>query len=165
MLDIRRLRNEPDAVRAGLSRRGGDAGAHLDRILELDAAQRALGAQRDDIRARINAVSKGVGRLRNEGDVTGAEALMAESRALGDEEKTLDVEATRLGEEVRDLLLRTPNIPSADCPDGATETDNVVLRVEGYDPDSSAGWCSSASTATPMPTRRSGHRPSCGRTR
>ncbi len=138
MLDIRRLRNEPDAVRAGLSRRGGDAAAHLDRILELDATQRALGAQRDDIRARINAVSKGVGRLRNEGDVTGAEALMAESRALGDEEKTLDVEATRLGEEVRDLLLRTPNIPSVDCPDGANETDNVVLRVEGYDPDSYA---------------------------
>jgi len=134
MLDIRRIRTEPDAVRAGLSRRGGDAVLHLDRILEFDAAQRALGSQRDDIRARINAVSKDVGRKRAEGDTAGAEALMAESRAMGDEEKALDVEAARLGDELRDLLLRTPNLPSADCPDGAGEADNVVLRTEGYDP-------------------------------
>ncbi|MGQ0431965.1 MAG: serine--tRNA ligase [Microthrixaceae bacterium] len=134
MLDIRRIRTEPDAVRAGLSRRGGDAAVHVERILELDAAQRTLGSQRDDIRARINALSKDVGRRRAEGDTTGAEALMAESRALGDEEKALDVEAARLGDELRDLLLRTPNIPSLDCPDGAGEADNVVLRTEGYDP-------------------------------
>ncbi|MFZ6004311.1 MAG: serine--tRNA ligase [Actinomycetota bacterium] len=134
MLDIRRIRLEPDAVRAGLSRRGGDAAAHLDRILELDSAQRTLGSQRDDIRARINALSKDVGRLRGQGDSAGAEALMAESRALGDEEKALDAEVARLTDEVRDLLLRTPNMPADDCPDGASEADNVVLRIEGYDP-------------------------------
>jgi len=59
---------------------------------------------------------------------------MAESRARGDEEKTLDGEVDRISEEVRDLLLRTPNVPSADCPDGAGEADNVVLRVERFDP-------------------------------
>ena len=63
---------------------------------------------------------------------------MAESRALGDEEKALDVEVERIEAEVRDLLLRTPNLPADDCPDGAGEADNVVLRVEGYDPDSYA---------------------------
>lgn len=135
MLDIRRLRTEPDAVRAGLSRRGGDAAAHVDRILELDVQQRALGTQRDEIRARIRVLSKEVGRRRGQGDVEGAEALMAESRALGDEEKALDVEVDRISEEARDLLLRTPNVPSDDCPDGAGEADNVVLRIEGFDPD------------------------------
>ena len=135
MLDIRRLRSDPDAVRVGLSRRGGDAAASVDRILELDGQQRALGTQRDDIRARIKSLSKDVGRLRGQGDTTGAEAVMAESRALGDEEKALDGEVVRLEAEVRDLLLRTPNVPADDCPDGAGEADNVVLRVEGYDPD------------------------------
>lgn len=135
MLDIRRLRTEPDAVRAGLSRRGGDAAAHVDRILELDVQQRALGTQRDEIRARIRVLSKEVGRRRGQGDGEGAEALMAESRALGDEEKALDVEVDRISEEARDLLLRTPNVPSDDCPDGAGEADNVVLRIEGFDPD------------------------------
>jgi seryl-tRNA synthetase len=134
MLDIRRLRTDTDAARAGLSRRRGDATAHLDRILELDVEQRALGTQRDEIRAKVRTLSKDVGRLRQT-DPTAAEALMAESRALGDQEKALDVEVARLGDEVRDLLLRTPNIPSDEAPDGAGEDDNVVLRTEGYDPD------------------------------
>jgi seryl-tRNA synthetase len=135
MLDIRRLRTDPDAVRAGLSRRGGDAAESVDRILELDQQQRTLGAQRDELRARIKTLSKEVGRRRGEGDADGAEALMAESRSLGDEEKALDGEVDRLEAEVRSLLLRTPNLPADDCPDGAGEADNVVLRTEGYDPD------------------------------
>jgi seryl-tRNA synthetase len=135
MLDVRRFRTEPDAIRAGLSRRGADAAAAVDRIIELDERQRALGTQRDELRARIKVLSKEVGQRRGKGDAEGAEALMAESRALGDEEKALDTEADGLGEELRGLLLRTPNVPADDCPDGAGEADNVVLRVEGYDPD------------------------------
>jgi seryl-tRNA synthetase len=135
MLDLRRLRTEPDVVRAALARRGGDAAVHVDQIVELDVVQRTLGTQRDDIRARIKVLSKDVGRLRGQGDADGAEALMAESRALGDDEKALDVEVARIGDEIRDLLLRTPNLPADDCPDGAGEADNVVLRIEGYDPD------------------------------
>ncbi|MEQ1788001.1 MAG: serine--tRNA ligase [Acidimicrobiales bacterium] len=135
MLDIRRLRTEPDAVRAGLSRRGGDAAANVDRILELDVQQRALGTERDDLRARIKVLSKEVGQRRGQGDAEAVEALMAESRALGEREKALDADVERTTTEVRDLLLRTPNVPSADCPDGAGEADNVVLRIEGFDPD------------------------------
>jgi seryl-tRNA synthetase len=135
MLDVRRFRTEPDAIRAGLSRRGGDAAASVDRILELDERQRALGTQRDELRARIKVISKEVGQRRGQGDAEAAETLMAESRALGDEEKALDAEADRLGDELRGLLLRTPNLPADDCPDGAGEADNVVLRTEGYDPD------------------------------
>jgi len=134
MLDVRRFRTEPDVIRAGLSRRGGDAADAVDRIIEVDEQQRALGTQRDELRARVKTLSKEVGRLRGQGDAEGAEALMAESRALGDEEKALHAEADALGTELRELLLRTPNVPSAECPDGAGEQDNVVLRVEGYDP-------------------------------
>jgi seryl-tRNA synthetase len=135
MLDLRLIRSEPDAVRAGLSRRGGDAAANVDRILELDLEQRRIGAERDELRARIKVLSKEVGRLRGQGATAEAEALMAESRALGDEEKGFDVESDRIDAEVRDLLLRTPNLPADDCPDGASEADNVVLRTEGFDPD------------------------------
>lgn len=135
MLDIRRLRTDPDGVRAGLSRRGGDAAAHLDRIVEADVEQRAIGTRRDEIRAKVNALSKEVGRLRGQGADADAEAHMAESRALGAEEQRLGGEADRLDAEVRELLLRTPNVPADDCPDGAGEADNVELRVEGYAPD------------------------------
>ena len=59
---------------------------------------------------------------------------MAESRELGEREKALAADADRLGDEIRGLLLATPNLPSDDAPDGAGEADNVVLRTEGYDP-------------------------------
>ena len=133
MLDLRRIRTEPDAVRAALARRGGDAAESVDRIVALDARQRELGAQRDELRAKVKTISKEVGRLRGQGDTDGAEAKMAESRALGDEEKALAAEVDALEAEIRDLLLRTPNLPSEDCPTGEGEADNPVLRVEGYD--------------------------------
>ena len=135
MLDIRRFRSDPDAVRAGLSRRGGDAAAHVDRIIELDVRQRALGTERDDLRARVKVLSKDVGRRHGQGDAAGAESLVAESRALGERERALDLEVDALSLEMRDLLLRTPNLPADDCPDGAGEADNVVLRIEGFDRD------------------------------
>ena len=135
VLDLRRLRSDPDAIRGGLSRRGADVAAVVDELVATDVRQRELGTQRDDIRARIKVLSKDVGKLRGSGDADGAEALMAESRALGDQEKALDTEAEQLAATVHDLLLRTPNVPSDDAPDGAGEADNVVLRTEGYDPD------------------------------
>ena len=48
-------------------------------------------------------------------------------------EAALTAEADDLATELRDLLLRTPNVPSTEAPDGAGEAENVVLRVEGYD--------------------------------
>jgi seryl-tRNA synthetase len=135
MLDIRRIRREPEAVKAELDRRGPGTSAPIDQVVALDAEQRRLTAERDDIRGRIKAVSKDVGRLRGQGQTEEAEARMAESRDLGDREKALAAEADRLADEIRALLLRVPNTPSADAPDGAGEADNVVLRTEGYDAD------------------------------
>src|SRR5262245_22616410 len=135
MLDIRRIRREPEAVKAELDRRGPGTSAPIDQVVALDAEQRRLTAERDEIRGRIKAVSKDVGRLRGQGQNEEAEARMAESRDLGDREKALAAEADRLADEIRALLLRVPNTPSAAAPDGAGEADNVVLRTQGYDAD------------------------------
>jgi seryl-tRNA synthetase len=134
MLDLRRIRTEPEAVAAALARRGPGVSDVVDRILALDAEQRRVSAERDEVRSRVKAVSKDVGRLRGQGNVDEAEAKMAESRELGEREKGLTADADRLGDDIRDLLLATPNTPSADAPDGGGELDNVVLRTEGYDP-------------------------------
>ncbi|HEY8547208.1 MAG TPA: serine--tRNA ligase [Acidimicrobiales bacterium] len=134
MLDVRRIRSETEAVKHALERRGPGTSDVIDRIVELDAEQRRVAARRDEVRAQVKQVSKEVGRLRGQGDAEAAEARMAESRELGQEEKSLAAEADRLAEEVRQLLLRVPNLPSDDAPDGAGEADNVVLRTEGYDP-------------------------------
>lgn len=134
MLDLRRIRSETEAVKAALERRGTGTSEPIDRVVELDAEQRRIAAQRDEIRQRIKQLSKDVGRLRSQGEGESAEGLMAESRELGDQAKELGAEADRLAQEIRELLLGIPNEPAAEAPDGATEADNVVLRTEGYDP-------------------------------
>lgn len=130
MLDLRLIRSDPDAVRAGLSRRGEDADV-VDRVLALDERNRALVGERDELRARVKALSKQVGALRRDGEVAAAEAIQDESRALGPQVDDLDAEAEGVAQQIRDLLLRTPNLPRPEAPDGAGEHDNVVLRVEG----------------------------------
>ena len=64
-----------------------------------------------------------------------AEALQAESRDLGARETALAEEAEALGDEIREILLLVPDLPSPDAPDGASEDDNPVLRTGGPDPD------------------------------
>jgi seryl-tRNA synthetase len=134
MLDLRRIRTEAEAVKAALDRRGPGTSEPIDRILELDATQRRLAGERDETRQRVKQLSKQVGQLRGQGKADEAEGLMAESRSLGEREKQLAAEADRLGDEVRELLLRVPNVPSVDAPAGADERGNVIKRVEGYDP-------------------------------
>ena len=129
MLDLKRIRTEFDAVHAALSRRGDELSA-LERVRKLDEEQRAVALDRDDVRARVKSISKDVGRLRGQGDTTAAEALMTESRELGEREQELAKQADQLELDIRQLLLTIPNLPSEDAPDGAGEADNVVLRVE-----------------------------------
>ena len=137
VLDLRRIRNEPEVVRAGLDRRGADLSL-LDEVLALDERQREITAQRDDIRARVNATSKEIGALFRAGRSDEAEALKAASKALGDDEADLAAEADATGDQLRAKLLRIPNLPSVDAPDGASEADNVVLRVHGPGPETFA---------------------------
>ena len=134
MLDLRRIRTEPDVVKEALARRGVDT-AELDRVAELDAQQRRLASERDDLRNRIKSLSKEVGALHKDGKADEASAVQAESRALGEREQELANEAAEVGTQIRDLLLRIPNMPHPDAPDGAGEADNPVLRVVGFDPD------------------------------
>jgi seryl-tRNA synthetase len=135
MIDIRRLRADPDGVKAALARRHVDLD-DIDRAVELDQKSRRAIAERDEVRNRVKTLSREVGARRKAGDVDGAEALQGESRALGGREAELDAEVDRIDGELRLILLDTPNLPSADAPDGAGPEDNPVLRVMGYDESS-----------------------------
>jgi seryl-tRNA synthetase len=139
MIDVRRLRTDPVGVRAAMARRHApELRRELDAALELDREQRDLAGQRDDLRRRINELSKFVGRLRAAGDTTAAEEAMAESRRLGDAEADLAAQADDVERDLRDVLLRSPNVPADDAPDGESDADNVVVDVVGYDADNYA---------------------------
>lgn len=134
VIDVRLLRTDLDAVKKAMARRGIDV-SPLDEAAALDERLRLLEGARDIIRQQINDASKRVGALRREGQVSEAEVVQAESRALGDEEQRLAADAAAVEVALRDLLLRIPNIPSAESPDGADENENPVVKVVGYDAD------------------------------
>ena len=129
MIDVRLLRTDPDGVRAALARRGSsEVLDQLARATDIEVAVRDNQSRRDGLRAEINELSKQVGRMRREGDADGAEALQAHSRALGEQEKAAADELVVIQAELSDLLLRIPNLPHPDAPDGAGEDDNPVIK-------------------------------------
>jgi seryl-tRNA synthetase len=127
MIDLRALRDDPDAVKAALARRGVQE-AEVDAVLEADVAHRAQLRRAEDLRAEVKELSRRVGQARKEGDSGRAEELTAQSRALGEAERVASAEADALGDRVRTGLLYLPNIPADEAPDGVGEDDNVEVR-------------------------------------
>lgn len=129
MIDQRLLRTDPDTVRAALARRGKpDVMAQFERAVLVEGASREVQARREALRAEVNELSKQVGLKRREGDAAGAEALQSRSRELGEQETAIAAEADALQAELRDLLLRIPNLPHPDAPDGKDDHDNPVIK-------------------------------------
>ncbi len=127
MIDIAQLRREPDVVKAALARRGVD-GAVLDSIIALDVAHRQRLQEAEKLRADVKELSRQVGEARRAKDNETAEALTAQSRELGDAERAASEASDELAASLRGELLMIPNLPSADTPDGADESDNVEVR-------------------------------------
>lgn len=129
MIDVRLLRNDLAGVRAALARRDKpDLLEQVDHASRLDERLREITSERDDLRRQINELSKQVGQLRKSGDTDAAEAAMATSRSLGDTERTLAAEHEQVDDELHQLLLRIPNLPHPDAPDGRGEDDNPVVK-------------------------------------
>ena len=139
MIDVRLLRNDPQLVKAALARRGKpELLVQLDTAISLDEQVRDITARRDTIRARVNELSKLVGTARRNGDNDEAEKLQAESRSLGDDEKSLVESFETAQGQLRDVMLRLPNLPHADAPDGASDQDNPLVIGPNQMPSSFA---------------------------
>lgn len=134
MLDVRRIREDPETVRARLSVRGSsEYDAMLDRILELDGTRRGVVGELDDLRARRNDASPRVGELKKEGRHEEAERIISDMRELGRSIDEREQTVERAEGELRELLLAIPNTPDPEVPPGGEE-DNRLLREWGEEP-------------------------------
>ena len=134
MLDLRRIREETDLVKARLSRRGNPAHiAAIDRVLELDERRRALVGQVDGLRARRNEESQRVALLKREKKQEQAEAVIRSTRELGDRMAALEGDLATVEATLRDELLGIPNLPDEVVPEGG-ESANLVVREWGVEP-------------------------------
>jgi seryl-tRNA synthetase len=131
VLDLRSIREDPDAARAGLARRG--AADELDELLRLDARRREILPALEEGRARRNRVSEEIAELKRAGEDAGEP--IAEMRELGTALKEREAELAQV-EEARDELAATlPNLPDPEAPDGETDEDSVTLREVGSPPE------------------------------
>jgi seryl-tRNA synthetase len=129
MLDIRTIRQDPEAVRAGLRKLAFEDGDRVvDEILEQDARRREGIADVDQLKARRNETSKRIGELKKAGEP--AEPLIAEMRDVGQEISTLDGVVAACEQRIGELLLQIPNLALDEVPEGGEE-DNVLVRAWG----------------------------------
>lgn len=126
MLELRQVRQDPDAVRAALARRGkpADTDAAISRVVEIDAERRALIAEGDELKSRRNAVSAQVAeRKRAKQD---ADDLIAETRGIGERIREIDARLREVEGEIEHILLRVPNLVHDSVPEGGEEANTVV---------------------------------------
>jgi seryl-tRNA synthetase len=128
MLDIKLLRDNPDRIRQGLEKRGASQ-ALVEEALAADARRRALLKETEALKNRLNTVSKEIGKLRRDGVDTSAQ--QADMRGLGDQIAALDEQVRLADGELRQALLRIPNLPHESLPLGKESADNVVVRSWG----------------------------------
>ncbi len=128
MLDIKRIKENPEAVKAGLRAKEVDCDATVDRILELDEQRRALIASTEQRKATQNKVSKEIPQLKKQGkDVAPLFAEMAELKAgIAEDADKLDAVLA----EYRTCMLSLPNLPDPDLKPGGKEN-NEPLRYFG----------------------------------
>ena len=132
MLDIKRIRDNPDEIRAALKRRNHPADK-LERILEIDCNRRACITRVEELQNKRNTLSKEIGAIRKQGG--DASELQGNVRAMGDEIAALNAQIAAAETELQDTLLAIPNIPCATIPDGFDASANRVAKVWGLPPE------------------------------
>ena len=142
MLDIKRIRENPEEVKAKLKTRNADYDAFVDEILSIDAERRKISTEVDSLKAEQNKVSKQIPMMKKNGEDT--TAVMAEMKELSEKIKSFDVKVTELEERQKHLLLTIPNIPSDTTPVGKDDSENVEIRKWGepknFDFEPKAHW-------------------------
>ena len=146
MLDIRKIKENPDAVKAGLKAKEVDCDAIVDRILELDVEIRGLKTTSEGRTAQKNKIAKENGKLfgmkkglEKKGEDTSAvdaqiEANKAESIALDAANEEDTAKLKDLSAEFRTCMLALPNLPDSDLLPGGKEN-NEPLRYVGKKPE------------------------------
>ncbi|PYN74323.1 MAG: serine--tRNA ligase [Candidatus Rokuibacteriota bacterium] len=124
MLDVRLIREQPEAVERALAGKGG--ADHVKDIVAHDTARRRVLREAEDLKALRNRTSEAIGQARKRGEDASVE--MARMREVGERIKTLDDEVKALDARIEALLLQIPNLPHPSVPAGRGEDDNVEVR-------------------------------------
>lgn len=125
MLDIKRIRTDLDEIKRLMAKRG-EADFDLDKVVELDEKRREMLQEVEVLKNESNKSSKLIPAYKKEGKDT--TELMAQLKELSDKIKEQDEKVKVVDEELNYLLMRIPNVPNENVPQGTTDDDNVEIK-------------------------------------
>jgi seryl-tRNA synthetase len=134
MLDRTLIRTQPEAVKAGILRKGLDPSG-VDEFLRLDAEWRAAETAFQERKAEANRISKTIGQLMGQKKIDEANEAKARAKELSDQAAALEERVREVEAKLKEIELQLPNLPHESTPDGKDETENVVVAEWGEKPD------------------------------
>ena len=132
MIDIKFLRENPDAVRENIKKKFQDSKLPLvDEVMALDVEKRATQQKADGLRASRNKLSKQIGALMGQGKREEAEQVKAQVKAQSDELLAAEAKEKELDERILKIMMTIPNIIDASVPVGRDDSENVEVQRYG----------------------------------
>jgi seryl-tRNA synthetase len=127
MLDLKRIRNNPEEIKKALANRGEEFNTSIiDEVLKLDEIRRQILVEVEVLKNKRNQDSAEIPKLKKIGKNT--DDLMTEMKELSDKIKQYDVRLSEIDEKIQHIMLRIPNVPNPLVPDGASDEDNIEIR-------------------------------------
>ncbi|MGG7165706.1 serine--tRNA ligase [Clostridium ihumii] len=130
MLDLKKIRNNKEEIKKALNDRGENFDVSvIDEVVKLDKRRRDILIEVEELKKKRNIDSTKIPMYRKEGkDVT---EVMTEMKLLSDRIKEFDIELNEIDEKIKYIMLRIPNIPHPEVPNGETDEDNVEVKKFG----------------------------------
>ncbi|WP_346931307.1 serine--tRNA ligase [Clostridium sp.] len=143
MIDLKKIRNNPDEIKVKMENRGESFDLSLiDEVVELDQKRRNILIEVEELKNKRNTTSAEIPKLKKQGiDVS---ETMKEMKQLSDTIKNFDVDLNEIDERIEYIMMRIPNIPHDSVPNGSDDEDNVEIKKWGeirkFDFDPKEHW-------------------------
>ena len=132
MIDIKFLRENPDAVKENIKKKFQDSKLGLvDEVIALDAQSRSAKQQADTLRSNRNKLSKEIGNLMRQGKKEEVAALKEEVNRQAEELKNLEEQEAELSAKVTEIMMKIPQMIGEEVPIGKDDSENVEIERFG----------------------------------
>lgn len=142
MLDIKRVRQDPELVKKAVRSRNMNLDTEIDELITIDKDRRALTQETDSLKQKQNEASKKIPQIKKAGgDI---QDILAEMSKIKSQVKENDDKLSQLAARQREIMLEIPNIPDSSVPYGKDDSENVEQRKWGeptkFDFEPKAHW-------------------------
>ena len=139
MLNLKFIQENKDEVIARLAVKHFDAKEPIEKVIELDNRRKALQQEAEALQAKMNDTAKQIGSLMKAGKKEEAQEIRQKTGEMKEQIADLNAKRNEVGDELTSILLRIPNMPSPLVPEGASDKDNVVVKIVDNVPQKQEG--------------------------